>query len=414
LRNLSAEEGEKRLVVGASVINFSSFFVWNFYCRHQLFIHQSIMTTRRIIRRVAASVCILVTVAAILLSKNYVGDHDSTLVVHAFDLKITSYRQKLSSRSRPRTRPYVFPLFASVDKDPKGQPQPQQRKKKKNKYAKFSKADKKTIDPYEELIQESKEKIKQLEMEQQKQAIPDIPMPKEFSQRLEFPNNKDIDPYDPTSFGYVEIGTILGPHGVHGWTKVQGCTDFPERLTTSGMLLHIKPFRKRAPRKIVLAGGKMTGPDSFIIQLQDSYDREAAQKLKGATLYYSTQQDKVATGEDGMLLSEMVGLEVFLIDEDDTHVGVVQGVVLAEEMCSIPGLGQDMLEIEVASSPERRDPFDRKPKELVLIPMVPEIVPKIDLTSKRIEIDPPAGLLDLTYIREEKVVIKGFLPPARD
>ena len=342
----------------------------------------------------------------------------------AFDLGLNTRSSATFSQAKTRGFPFAA---ASVDKnmnDKPSNPKQQKRKQKKNKYAKFSKADKNTIDPYEQLIQESKEKVKQLEQEQKQQAVPDIPIPKELSQRLEFPNNKDIDPYEPATFGYVEIGTILGPHGVHGWTKVSGCTDFPERLTTSGMLLHIKPLRKRAPRKIVLAGGKMTGPDSFIIQLQDSYDRASAQKLKGATLYYSAQQDKVA-GKDDVVLSEMVGLDVFLIhndnDDDDEsendgkgnhHVGIVRGVVLAEEMCSIPGLGQDMLEIEVEHG--ERDPFDKKPKELVLIPMVPEIVPKIDLEERLIEIDPPAGLLDLTYIREEKVKIKGFLPPARD
>ena len=70
-----------------------------------------------------------------------------------------------------------------------------------------------------------------------------------------------------------------------------------------------------------------------------------------------------------------------------------------------------MLEIEVVSDGHRDL---RKPKDLVLIPLVPEIVPRIDLSSKIIQITPPPGLLDLIYVREEKVIIKGFLPPAKD
>ena len=50
--------------------------------------------------------------------------------------------------------------------------------------------------------------------------------------------------------------------------------------------------------------------------------------------------------------------------------------------------------------------------ELVLIPFVPQIVPRVSIRDRAIFIDPPSGLLDLTYVREEKVRIKGFLPPA--
>ena len=282
------------------------------------------------------------------------------------------------------------------------------RKKKKNKYAKFSKADKVEKDPFETLLEESKEKMNELKSSKERPQVQESP---EASERLEFPNNKDIDPYDPTTFGYIEIGIIQGPHGVHGWTKVQGSTDYPERLTTSGMLLHMKPFRKRAPRKVTLAAGKMTGADSFLIQLQGIYNRTEAQKLKGATLYYATQQDECVQDDD-ILISDLVGLDVYT--DDDILVGSVDGVVLAEEMCAIPGLGQDMLEISKkrqGSLPKTGRP---PPKDLVLIPLVPEIVPKIDLQEKRITIEPPEGLLDLTYIREEKIQIKGLLMPAKD
>ena len=31
-----------------------------------------------------------------------------------------------------------------------------------------------------------------------------------------------IDPFDPRSFGYMQIGTIVGPHGVKGEVKSNG------------------------------------------------------------------------------------------------------------------------------------------------------------------------------------------------
>jgi 16S rRNA processing protein RimM len=281
-------------------------------------------------------------------------------------------------------------------------------KKKKNKYAQFSKADKAEKDPLETLIEESKEKLNDLRIE--KEQIKKVPESPEVSKILEFPNNKDINPSDPSTFGFVEIGTITGAHGVHGWTKVQGVTDFPQRLTRPGMLLHMKPYRRRAPRKVTLAAGKTIGVDSFLIQLQGIYNRTSAEKLKGSTLYYATQQDNVLQDDD-VLVSDLVGLEVY--SKDDILVGTIDGIVLAEEMCAIPGLGQDMLEVSV-HKPQSGKPTGRPvPKDLVLIPFVPEIVPKIDLEEKKVVIDPPKGLLDLTYIREEKVKIKGLLPPSK-
>ena len=53
----------------------------------------------------------------------------------------------------------------------------------------------------------------------------------------------------------------------------------------------------------------------------------------------------------------------------------------------------------------------QRQQELVLVPFVPEIVYLIKLSEKRIYIDPPDGLLDLTYVKEEKVRLKGLLPP---
>lgn len=80
---------------------------------------------------------------------------------------------------------------------------------------------------------------------------------------------------------------------------------------------------------------------------------------------------------------------------------------MGSEMCAIPGLGQDLLEVALPS------PHGGQSEDLVLIPFVPEIVSSVNLDGKMVSIVPPTGLLDLSYRREEKVRIKGLLPPAR-
>lgn len=247
-------------------------------------------------------------------------------------------------------------------------------------------------------------------------------------QFLEFPDTKDIDPYDPTTFGYIEIAQVIGAHGVHGWIKVRSTTDFGlERLCTPGKIRHLKPAKKRAPRPVVLIEGRPTKEDEYLIQLQDIQDRDAAQRLRGSILY-ARQEEKVLPGSDSnageeeeYLVSDLVGLEVFLvesdqIDDDDddaakeSFVGKVGGIVFAEDLSSAGAsvLAHDMLEIILPHN--RQSGLASFRDELVLIPFVPQIVPRVDVAGGAVYIDPPGGLLDLTYVREEKVRTKGFLP----
>ena len=48
-----------------------------------------------------------------------------------------------------------------------------------------------------------------------------------------------------------------------------------------------------------------------------------------------------------------------------------------------------------------------------LLPLVPSIVPVIDLPNKRAYIDPPVGLMDFTYEQQplmRRAPLRGFLP----
>ena len=295
-------------------------------------------------------------------------------------------------------------------------PSPSPRRKKKNKYDQFSKV-RSESDPFDELVAASYQKVKELEEEMRlrrrqrnkptAQLSEDFPSPP----KVNFPDTKDIDPYDPSTFGYVEIGHITGAHGVNGWLKVQSTTGFPvERLCKAG-IRHLKPKQKRAPRQIVLVQGKHRVDDEYLVELEDVTDRETALKLRGSTLYVR-DEDKIESSHDGdvdgeeeYLLSDLVGLEVRMNDSTQSVVGIVNGLVLAEEMCAIPELGHDTLEVRL-----QKGPVPSYRDELVLIPLVKQIVTIVDISNGFLVIDPPAGLLELTYVRTERVRLKGFLP----
>ena len=331
--------------------------------------------------------------------------------------------------------------------------------KKKNKYANFSKADTLSMDPFEAMLTESRDKLKELHEEKSKkrknrnkkqqqeitslEAIDELLASdgdgsitdKESEENMtieekrernkrSFPDTQTIDPYDPTTYGYIELGTIIGAHGVHGWMKLTATTDFGEHRLCEPGTRHIKPANRRSPREVELVEGRpirtetaTTGTDTkpmYLIRLANVEDREEALKMRGYVLY-SLTEEKVDEylEEDEYIVSDLVGLNVFLDEScsdqstgsfEDLFVGYIRGVVLGSEMCAVPGLGQDLLEIALPSS------HGGQSENLVLVPFVPEIVCNVDLDGKMVMITPPNGLLDLSYRREEKVRIKGLLP----
>jgi len=274
------------------------------------------------------------------------------------------------------------------------------------------------------MIAESEAKVLELEIKTKKKRNEPLPPilndePRTRNQIL-FPDTKTIDPYDPTTYGYTELGTIIGAHGVHGMLKISAVTEFAERLCRPGGR-HIKAPNRRSPRKITLVEGRYCMDDEYLIKLEGIGDRDAANKLRGYILYAREEERPENLEQDEYLVGDLVGLEVFLEKGYDDNqadndlggkfVGTVGGVVLAEDMCAVPGLGQDMLEIVLSRGPGRTASWK---DEMVLIPLVPQIVPHVDIKGGAIHITPPLGLLDLTYLREEKVRIKGFLPPAAE
>jgi ribosomal 30S subunit maturation factor RimM len=384
------------------------------------------------------------------------------------------------------------------DDDDTTQTQQRQRKKKKNKYNQFSKIsndDDIIGDPLDVMIAESKQKVQALQQEIQdnsskskwkriKEEIANsiilqqgnnsydsnngVVNSNNYCNKLNFPDTKVIDPYDPTTFGYIKIGHVTGAHGVRGWIKVESSSSSssssaaaatttslssPEQrrrlqqLLTAAGIRHLKPVNKRAPRQVLLLQGKHRLHDEYLLQLQDVDDRNAAMSLRGSVLYAreedttihsssnqvaslasnsngnntsatsndndaTTNADIEAEQEQEYDVADLVGLDVYLSDNPTCFIGKVRGVVLGEEMCTIPGVKlHDMLEITLQKGPVPS--FIRD--ELVLIPFVPDIVPSVNVPQECIHIQPPAGLLNLTYaMRPEKVRIKAFLPPGRE
>ncbi|CAM9676571.1 unnamed protein product [Choristocarpus tenellus] len=98
----------------------------------------------------------------------------------------------------------------------KGKHAGKERRRHTNKYKSDSKAS--DLDPWEMQLRQSKE----AEAKKNREEEIDIEMVKERKERrkqergeIVFPSEEEIDPYDPSTFGFIEVG--LCSHVYSGW-----------------------------------------------------------------------------------------------------------------------------------------------------------------------------------------------------
>jgi 16S rRNA processing protein RimM len=170
---------------------------------------------------------------------------------------------------------------------------------------------------------------------------------------------------------WLEIGKIVAAQGLKGELRVYPDTDFPQRFEKPGQRWLLRPGQTE-PEPIKLTSGRyLDGKGLYVITLSGIGTREQAEALRdGRLLVPAADRPPLEAGE--FHVADLVDLVVF--DQvSQEQIGVVTDVLSA---------GNDLLEVELLSGKK------------VLIPFVQPIVPVVDLTNRRIEITPPAGLLD--------------------
>ena len=160
------------------------------------------------------------------------------------------------------------------------------------------------------------------------------------------------------------VGRIGRAHGVLGEATIEVRTDVPEQRfivggklsTNSGQELTIKSARWH--NQILL------------LSFEGISDRDQIESLKDELISSEVDFSNLAPGE--YHYQQLLGAKVFL------QTGELVGNVT--EIVALPG--QDLLAV---------DHLGRE----VLIPMVKAIITNIDIANKKIEINPPEGLLDV-------------------
>ncbi len=186
-------------------------------------------------------------------------------------------------------------------------------------------------------------------------------------------------PSNPTLDDWLEIGKIVAPQGLLGEVRVYPESDFPERFEEPGTRWLLRPGETE-PQPIELLGGRyIEGKNLYVLQLAGVDNRNDSEALRGCKLMVPAS-DRPELGEDEYHVIDLMGLEVFLQASGEL-VGTVVDIIPA---------GNDLLEVKLDPS------FTSNPKpKNILIPFVMAIVPVVDLSSRRLEITPPDGLLSI-------------------
>ena len=162
----------------------------------------------------------------------------------------------------------------------------------------------------------------------------------------------------------LHLARIGKPHGIRGEVTVQVFTDNPEERFLKGEVL--SSDHQNFPTLTVKSA--RWNKNILLLGFVEIADRNAAELLRNHHLY----TDEELVEEDAWYEHQLIDVPVYHGSE---HIGAVTAL--------LTGPVQDLLEI---TSPDGKE---------ILVPLVEEIVTDVDLEQNRIQIDPPAGLLDI-------------------
>ncbi|WP_071188423.1 ribosome maturation factor RimM [Trichormus sp. NMC-1] len=190
----------------------------------------------------------------------------------------------------------------------------------------------------------------------------------------------------PNLDDWLEIGKIVSPQGLTGELRVYPNTDFPERFEEPGTRWLLRPGETELQQVELLDGRYIENKNLYVIKLKGVSDRTAAENMRDCRFFVPIS-DRPELDEGEFHVLDLIGLQVFM-QESGEFVGTVVDLLPS---------GHDLLEVQLdpAFAANDEEPTTEKERKNVLIPFVMEIVPVVDLETRRVEITPPPGLLSI-------------------
>ena len=167
----------------------------------------------------------------------------------------------------------------------------------------------------------------------------------------------------------LKVGKIVKTHSLKGEVKVISSTDFEEERFKKGSKLLITRGNQLI-REVVVQSYR-NHKNFLLVKLEGIDSVEEAEKLKN--LQIKIDSDEVGGLEENeFYFHQIIGCEVF--DENDKNLGEIIDILT-------PG-ANDVWVIKGENGKE------------ILIPYIEDVVKKIDITNKKVNIEVMEGLID--------------------
>jgi 16S rRNA processing protein RimM len=168
------------------------------------------------------------------------------------------------------------------------------------------------------------------------------------------------------------VGRVVKAHGTSGEIVVEIRTDDPESRFAPGASLRGKPPAGGADRHYAVESAREHS-GRLLLRLSGITDRDSADALRGVVFFVDSAELPPIEDPDEFYDYQLEGLRVRTVEGRD--VGIV-----AEVLHTAAG---ELLAVRAEAGAD------------VLVPFVSAIVTSVSLPDRTIEIDPPAGLLEL-------------------
>ena len=169
----------------------------------------------------------------------------------------------------------------------------------------------------------------------------------------------------------VQIGVIIGAHGIQGAMRVHPTTDYPERFLDMKTL--VAEHSSKPPVMLEVKGIKFhEGKGQVLVTAEGVNDRDAAESMKGRVITVAPEE-RVELPEGEYWIDSLIGLDV-IDDVSGEHLGKLEEVMSTG--------GNDVYLI-------RADDGSRK-----LIPAIEEVIRDIAPEKREMRINVLEGLWD--------------------
>lgn len=165
------------------------------------------------------------------------------------------------------------------------------------------------------------------------------------------------------------VGRIAKAHGIGGEVSVDVRTDDPDLRFARGAQIETEP----ADRGPLVVETTRWHSGRLLVRFAGVSDRGAAEALRNTLLVVDSATSVAPEEADEFWDHDLIGLDA--VTTDGALIGQISDVLHAP--------GSDLLAITRSGGGE------------VLVPFVSEIVPSVDLQTRRVVVAPPEGLFEL-------------------